>query len=135
MIAKRLTLTLAVHVLAVGAWADGPVLELKQDQVDEWRKAKEDCGKIEEELCKKRFWEILTPRQRAFYAMDDKYDADGEKKPDPSESTTEFELSDKQVAEWDRIAKRCGDPHGAECKRQFKAMLTSAQRTFLGITE
>ena len=61
--------------------------------------------------------------------------ADGEKKADPSKSTTEFRLSDRQVGEWDRIAKQCGDPHGDECKRQFKAMLTPEQRTFLGIGE
>lgn len=117
------------------AWAEGPVLQLKQDQLEAWQKARKDCGKLEDELCKKQFWEILTPEQRSFYAMDDKYDAEGAKREDPSKSTTEFRLSDKQVGEWHRIAKECGDPRGKECKRRFKAMLTMEQRIFLGIGE
>lgn len=133
MTSNRLTVLLSALLLAFGAWADGPVLQLKEEQVEAWRKAKETCGELDGELCRKRFWEILTPDQRKFYAMDDEYDADGKKKPDPSKSTKEFGLSNKQVGEWDRIAKKCGDPQGEECKRRFKALLTPEQRTFLGI--
>lgn len=90
---KRIVL-LATAVLAFCACAEGPVLRLKAEQMDARRKAKENCGKLEDETCKKRFGEILTPEQRKFYAVDDKYDTDGEKKPDPSTTTTEFRLSE-----------------------------------------
>ena len=115
VITNRLTVLLLASLLAFSAWAEGPVLRLKEEQVEAWRKAKETCGDLEGELCRKRFWEILRPEQRTFYAMDDEYDADGNRKPDPSKSDKEFKLSNQQVGEWDRIARVCGDPQGDEC--------------------
>ena len=133
MTTNRLTVLLAALLLAFGAWAEGPVLRLKEEQVEAWRKAKETCGELDGERCRKSFWEILRPDQRTFFAMDDEYDADGNRKPDPSSSTKDFRLSNQQVGEWDRIARVCGDPQGDECKRRFKGLLTAEQRTLLGI--
>jgi len=130
---SRSAALLTASLMAFGAWAEGPVLRLTEEQMQAWRTAKEDCGELAGALCKRKFREIPTPEQRTFHAVDDKYDAGGAVKADVSKSATVFRLSDKQVGDWGRIAKTCGDPHGGECKRRFKAMLTPEQRTLLGI--
>ena len=51
---------------------------MEEERAIAWQKAREHCGELKGELCKKRFRENLTPGRRTLHAMDDKYEGNRE---------------------------------------------------------
>ena len=114
--------------------AELPKIELTQEQIQRWVKAKEECGEVSSEDCKKAFFLILNDEQRRFLAINQQYEKDGNKK-SASDKDSKVKLSMAQFLSWEEIEKTCGDEHGETCKREFFNLLTDKQKTALGLTK